>query len=113
MPSLSVRTQSRNLSGIRIPSFDEAMQEILSYGPSSGPTTRRQRVLAKIIVDVFQLRMVDLASILIVMDRVLAFPEGSEVVIIMYTGGGYARTVQHFYQYLGFTGRHLPQQGHL
>ncbi|CAK9072411.1 E3 ubiquitin-protein ligase MIB1 (DAPK-interacting protein 1) (DIP-1) (Mind bomb homolog 1) (RING-type E3 ubiquitin transferase MIB1) [Durusdinium trenchii] len=32
MPSLSVRTQSRNLSGIRIPSFDEAMQEILSYG---------------------------------------------------------------------------------
>eukprot|EP00434_Breviolum_minutum_P039583 symbB.v1.2.035153.t1/scaffold4672.1/size36684/2 len=96
VPSISkpFRNKLYNLKEIRIPSFDEAMREILSYREGKATSTRRQRVLAKIIIDVFQLRMVDLASILIVMDRALAFPEGSEVVIIMYAGGDHTQTIE-------------------
>jgi len=113
VPSISkpFRNELYNLKEIRIPSFDEAMREILSYREGKATSTRRQRVLAKIIIDVFQLRMVDLASILIVMDRALAFPEGSEVVIIMYAGGDHTQTIEKFYRDVGFSSHALPRNG--
>lgn len=114
VPSLSKPFGQKfyNLGEIKMPSFDEAMREILAFDPIDGKaTTRRQRVLAKIIIDVFQLRMVDLASVLIVLDRALAYPKGSEVVIIMYAGSDHSHTVEKFYRDLGFSAKSLPRQG--
>lgn len=88
------------------------MAEIVSFDPDAGkPTTKRQRVLAKIIIDVFQLRMVDLAAILLVSDRVLQARIGTEVVVILYAGSDHASAVESFFRERGFRGDHLPRAG--
>ncbi|OLQ10319.1 hypothetical protein AK812_SmicGene5993 [Symbiodinium microadriaticum] len=112
VPSLSNPTKYHNLRGIHIPGFEDAMAEIVSFDPDAGkPTTKRQRVLAKIIIDVFQLRMVDLAAILLVSDRVLQARIGTEVVVILYAGSDHASAVESFFRERGFRGDHLPRAG--
>eukprot|EP00913_Durusdinium_trenchii_P018126 g17031.t1 len=46
-----------------------------TQGGQSGPSSRRQRVLAKMIIDSFQLRSVDLAAVLTMADCILEAPE--------------------------------------
>ncbi|CAE7040414.1 unnamed protein product [Symbiodinium natans] len=112
VPSLSDTRTFHNLRGIHMPGFEAAMQEIFSFDPDAGrPTTKRQRVLAKIVIDVFQLRMVDLAVILLVAERVLQAAVGTEVVVLLYAGSDHANTVESFFRKHGFRGDHLPRGG--
>ncbi|CAE7580554.1 unnamed protein product [Symbiodinium natans] len=108
----SVKNKSKryNLAGIRIPSMEEAFRELAEFEPKSG-SSRRQRVLAKILIDVFQLRLVDLAAILRVADCVLSAGEDEEVVVVLYAGGAHAHCVEEFWRAQGFTSDDLPKRG--
>eukprot|EP00913_Durusdinium_trenchii_P019985 g18784.t1 len=118
---------------IKIPSVEEAFKE---FGRTKRSTAREQ-VLSKslgrafghfakggdpkrspisskkmedggwIMVDIFQLRSVDLAMILKSMEVALAAPEGKEVVVVCYGGLDHTRNVAKFFQELGFSGRGL------
>ncbi|CAE8704336.1 unnamed protein product, partial [Polarella glacialis] len=101
-----------DLKKIRIPGFEEAFAELYKFKPSEGkPSSRKQRVLAKIMVDCFQLRMVDLAAVLVVGDCVTAAPPGSEVVVVMYAGGDHSKTVAEFFRARGFDSEGLVRNG--
>ena len=91
--------------------MEEAFEELSHFDPEAGASSRRQRVLAKIAVDAFQLRLVDLAAVLAVVDSVLAAPEGRDVVVVLYAGGAHAACVESFWRSRGFTGEGLPRQG--
>merc|ERR1740130_2362231 len=57
----SSKKRGHYVGKITVPSLDEALAELRSFNPGANEsTTRKQRVLAKIILDVFQLRLVDL-----------------------------------------------------
>lgn len=101
--SKSVAGKRYNLKDIKIPSVEEAFKE---FGRTKRSTAREQ-VLSKIMVDIFQLRSVDLAMILKSMEVALAAPEGKEVVVVCYGGLDHTRNVAKFFQELGFSGRGL------
>eukprot|EP00959_Pyramimonas_sp_CCMP1952_P077369 1617087-Pyramimonas_sp.AAC.1 len=46
-----------DLGAIRIPDYESAFQELRAFDFRSRSSTRRERVLAKILVDAFQLRL--------------------------------------------------------
>ncbi|CAJ1418079.1 unnamed protein product [Effrenium voratum] len=110
VPRLSNPSKLHQLGNIVIPAFEDAMQEILRFDPEKGPSTRRQRVLAKIIIDIFQLRATDLSLILSVAERAAA-ADSHEVVLIAYTGSDHSLSVEHFYRLQGFTSRVFPNDG--
>ncbi|CAK9069719.1 unnamed protein product [Durusdinium trenchii] len=89
--STSNRSKRYDLASIQIPNVQEAFEELATFDPKSGPSSRRQRVLAKMIIDSFQLRSVDLAAVLTMADCILEAPEGEEVVVVLYAGGVYWR----------------------
>ncbi|CAE7258529.1 unnamed protein product, partial [Symbiodinium pilosum] len=68
-------------------------------------------VLAKILIDAFQLRLVDLAAILRVADCVLSAREDEEVVVVLYAGGAHAHCVEEFWRAQSFTSDDLPKRG--
>eukprot|EP00930_Biecheleria_cincta_P081040 TRINITY_DN6963_c0_g1_i1.p1 TRINITY_DN6963_c0_g1~~TRINITY_DN6963_c0_g1_i1.p1 ORF type:complete len:815 (-),score=109.46 TRINITY_DN6963_c0_g1_i1:232-2676(-) len=115
IPSLRDPTnpkKSHDVTRISIPRFDVAASEVMNFDPTLGaPSSRRQRVMAKIIIDAFLLRMVDLSAILRVIERTLASPGGSHVVVILYAGGDHTRMVGQFFQSQGFTHKGLPKKG--
>merc|ERR1712190_379015 len=63
-----------NLKAIRIPAFEAAFEELSKFDPRARITTRRERALAKILVDGFQLRLVDLAAVLQIVEIVAKSP---------------------------------------
>mmetsp|Transcript_49736 Transcript_49736/g.155649 ORF Transcript_49736/g.155649 Transcript_49736/m.155649 type:complete len:697 (+) Transcript_49736:72-2162(+) len=100
------------LEDISIPDVEEAFQELSRFDPTTRVSTGRERVLAKIILDCIQLRMVDLAAILRVTDAVLAAEPGSNVVVIVYAGVDHTKSVADFLRARGFGHAGLPQQGY-
>ncbi|CAE7941977.1 unnamed protein product, partial [Symbiodinium sp. KB8] len=108
--SVKNKTKRHNLADIRIPSMEEAFRELAEFEPQSG-SSRRQRVLAKIVIDAFQLRLVDLAAILRVADCVLSAREDEEVVVVLYAGGAHAHCVEEFWRAQSFTSDDLPKRG--
>lgn len=106
------RARRHRLGDIRIPDGAAAFCELAAFDAATGqPATRRQRVLAKILVDIFQLRLVDLAAILRVADAVVAAPEGQRVVVILYAGADHASSVVEFWRARGFSHWGLPAGG--
>ena len=113
-PSLSqprCRERRHALGGIRIPDAAAAFAEFSLLDPAARTTTRRERVLAKILVDIFQLRLVDVAAALAVADAVVGAPPGGRVVVVLYAGGDHARCVADFWREQGLTSRGLPRGG--
>lgn len=114
VPSLSQprsRKARHNLGDIVIPTFAEAFSLISTFNPEAGPSTAQQQVLSKIIVDAFQLRVVDLAAILRVAEVVMEAPERAPVVVVLYAGGDHADVVSDFWQKYGFHSKGLPHKG--
>ncbi|CAE7040516.1 unnamed protein product [Symbiodinium sp. CCMP2592] len=108
--SVKNKSKRHNLGDIHIPSMEEAFRELAEFEPQSG-SSRRQRVLAKIVIDAFQLRLVDLAAILRVADCVLSAKEDEEVVVVLYAGGAHAHCVEEFWRAQSFTSDDLPKRG--
>eukprot|EP00928_Gymnodinium_smaydae_P052882 TRINITY_DN37013_c0_g1_i1.p1 TRINITY_DN37013_c0_g1~~TRINITY_DN37013_c0_g1_i1.p1 ORF type:complete len:814 (-),score=181.21 TRINITY_DN37013_c0_g1_i1:99-2540(-) len=105
--------QRYNLKDIKIPSFEAAFAELakgkqLTHGQ---PSTSREQVLSKILVDAFQLRLVDLAMILKMANIILSAPEKGRVVVVVYAGLDHTRNVTKFWQERGFSSASLPKKG--
>merc|ERR1712194_78469 len=100
-----------NLKAIRIPGFDDAFAELTKFDPSARVTTRRERALAKILVDGFQLRLVDLAAVLKIIDIVVRSPENAQVVVVLFAGGDHTNMVADFWRSQGFDAKGLPRKG--
>merc|ERR1712238_452156 len=90
-----------NLKAIRIPAFEAAFAELSQFDPSARVTTRRERALAKILVDAFQLRSVDLAAILKIAEVVLNSPEDAHVAVVLFAGGDHTSLVADFWRSQG------------
>eukprot|EP00928_Gymnodinium_smaydae_P045745 TRINITY_DN30454_c0_g1_i3.p1 TRINITY_DN30454_c0_g1~~TRINITY_DN30454_c0_g1_i3.p1 ORF type:complete len:841 (+),score=162.46 TRINITY_DN30454_c0_g1_i3:53-2575(+) len=105
-----------DLTQVRIPSLDAGflqLQKSLS-DPSARSCTAQERTLAQILVDGFQLRLVDLAAILSVADVVQSAPAGDQpVVVVIYAGGDHTRSVVEFWESKGFSSQGLPGGGYL
>jgi len=104
------------LGDITIPDFDAAFAELKSFGDalakgSTRSSTKRECVLAKMLVDIYQLRLVDLAMILSVADCALAAETGQRVVVVLYAGGDHTKSVTTFWRSMGFGNTGLPNQG--
>jgi hypothetical protein len=115
MPSESGGQKRRHdLSDIRIPNVEEAFKEISKFDIAAGrASTKKQRLLAKILVDAFQLRLVDLASILKAAHIATMAPEGSKVVIVVYAGSDHTKNVISFWEKFGFTSAGLSGKGNV
>ncbi|CAJ1351972.1 unnamed protein product [Effrenium voratum] len=103
------RTSKRryNLKDIRIPSIEEAFRGFCRAKRS----TAREQVLSKIMVDIFQLRSVDLAMILKAAEAGLEAPKGQKVVVVCYGGLDHTRNVARFFRAQGFSAEGLPRKG--
>eukprot|EP00747_Dinoflagellata_sp_TGD_P016448 gnl/TRDRNA2_/TRDRNA2_125120_c1_seq2.p1 gnl/TRDRNA2_/TRDRNA2_125120_c1~~gnl/TRDRNA2_/TRDRNA2_125120_c1_seq2.p1 ORF type:complete len:278 (+),score=29.87 gnl/TRDRNA2_/TRDRNA2_125120_c1_seq2:14-847(+) len=114
VPSVNNAGSSKNrhnLRDIRIPSIEAAFTEFAKFDPDKRSTTKRERVLSQIIVDIFQLRLVDMASVLKVADVVCSVPEGARVVVVLYLGSDHVHGVIDFWRAQGFTHKGLPGKG--
>lgn len=76
-----------DLNKFTIPSIDEAFQEFALLAKESRRSTTRERVLAEILIDIYQIRMVDLASILSVAKAVISASKHGEPCVVVYYGG--------------------------
>jgi len=91
------------LRDITIPSISEAFKELSAFDPEKGQaSSRRLRVLAKIIIDVFQVRLVDLAMILSVASIIGAAEPNEKVSVVIYAGADHTRSVEEFFCQQGF-----------
>lgn len=100
------------IGNITVPSLDQALAELRHFNSEDNePTTRKQRVLAKIIVDVFQLRLVDIAAILRVATIVAKAPVGSRQVVVFYGGSDHTSSLMTFFKAQGFSAKGLPRDG--
>ncbi|CAL1128114.1 unnamed protein product [Cladocopium goreaui] len=109
--SKSKKSKHYDLASIRIPNLQEAFEELAAFHPSTQAASRRQRVLAKIIIDSFQLRLVDLAAVLTMAECMLEAKEGEEVVVVLYAGGAHTQCVERFWRSQGFSSDGLPKRG--
>eukprot|EP00437_Effrenium_voratum_P062058 CAMPEP_0181504578 /NCGR_PEP_ID=MMETSP1110-20121109/57587_1 /TAXON_ID=174948 /ORGANISM="Symbiodinium sp., Strain CCMP421" /LENGTH=79 /DNA_ID=CAMNT_0023633481 /DNA_START=54 /DNA_END=290 /DNA_ORIENTATION=- len=63
------------------------------------------------MVDIFQLRSVDLAMILKAAEAGLEAPKGQKVVVVCYGGLDHTRNVARFFRAQGFSAEGLPRKG--
>lgn len=91
------------LGDIKIPTVVEAFKELSAFDPEAcQPTSRRLRVLAKIIIDLFNTRLADLAAILSVATIVGASEPHSRVPVVIYAGSDHTRSAEDFFRKQGF-----------
>jgi hypothetical protein len=101
-----------NLEDICIPDIEAAFAEIAQFDTEAGrASTRRQRVLAKFVIDAFQLRLVDLSAILKMAHIATTTPEGGKCVIVFYAGSDHTKNVRTFFEEHGFSSAGLPAKG--
>lgn len=100
-----------DLKSIKIPGFKSAFEELRAIDLSSRVTNRRERALAKILVDGFQLRLVDVAAILRMALAVAKAPPGENVVVVLFAGLDHSNLVADFWRSHGFGAKGLPKKG--
>jgi len=99
-----------NLKDIRIPSLEETFAE-LKRRSCEHVSTRRERVLGQIFVDVFQLRLVDLAMVLKIANAVVSAPEDKPIAIVLYAGSDHTNSITKFWKSMGFSAAGLSKKG--
>ncbi|CAE7532062.1 unc-104 [Symbiodinium pilosum] len=99
------------LKDITIPSFADAFAELSRFDPDERISTRRERVLAKILIDVFICSIVDVAAVLKTAEAILRAPENSPLVLVLYAGGYHMQNQVKFWQAQGFSSKALPNKG--
>jgi len=77
------------------------------------PSTVRQRMLSKFIVDAFALRSVDLAMILKMATVVASAPSDGPTVVVVYAGEDHTDSVAKFWRSWGFDGTGLAKRGRI
>jgi hypothetical protein len=102
-----------NLKNIRIPGLDAGFEELKAWDPEKRTTSNRERMIAQLFIDAYQLRLVDLSAILKMAAATLSAPKGKPVVIILYAGEDHTRNVSEFWLSHGFTHRGLPNKGYV
>lgn len=105
------RKYRHNLREITIPPLEEAWAEIVKFDAKERASSKRERVLSKIIVDAFQVKLVDLAAVLTVADVVGRAKTNARVVVVVYAGGEHTDAVVKFWRTQGFSHRGLPYRG--
>lgn len=99
----SSKKHRHNLQNVRIPNFKQAFSELLDFDAKAGCATRRQRVLSKILVDAFQLRLVDLAAILKLASITASAPSDERLVFVLYAGADHTANIVKFWTAHGFS----------
>jgi len=100
------------LGNIEVPKLEKSLQELASLNTGEVITSsKRQRVLAKIIVDAFQLRLVDVATILKVALIAASAPIGSKLAIVFYGGADHTSNLAKFFKEQGFSHEGLSRDG--
>merc|ERR1712232_182260 len=107
------KRRCHNLKAITIPNVEMAFEELGKFDPEVRAPTRRERALGKILVDTFQLRVVDLAAILKIASIISAVPKDVPVAIVFYAGESHSREVTKFFRSQGFSHQGLPGKGHV
>mmetsp|Transcript_100696 Transcript_100696/g.323321 ORF Transcript_100696/g.323321 Transcript_100696/m.323321 type:complete len:731 (+) Transcript_100696:3-2195(+) len=107
------KKKRHQLRDITIPGITEAFNEFSKFDPAKRTSTMRERVLAKIIVDAFQLRLVDISMVFAIADAVLASPSDKPVVILLYAGEDHTKSVADFWRKRGFASSGLPGKGQI
>jgi hypothetical protein len=102
-----------DLKNIHAPCFEEAFAELAMPKPSEQPSSSRQQILSKVLVDPFALRSVDLAMILKVGNIVSSAPSKSPVVVVLYAGADHTDSVTKFWRSQGFSHSGLPGKGRI
>jgi len=102
-----------HLKPIGIPGVEDAFKELAKFDPSKRSSSKRERVLAKIMVDIYQLRLVDLAAVLRVADVIASAPQDKPLVVILYTGSDHTKCVVEFWRSQGFSPKGLAQKGYV
>jgi len=97
-----------NLKDVRIPSLEETFAELKCRSQVS---SRRERVLGQIFVDVFQLRLVDLAMVLKVANAVVSAAEDKPIAIVLYAGSDHTNSIIKFWKAMGFSSTGLSNKG--
>eukprot|EP00931_Biecheleriopsis_adriatica_P064875 TRINITY_DN39553_c0_g1_i1.p1 TRINITY_DN39553_c0_g1~~TRINITY_DN39553_c0_g1_i1.p1 ORF type:complete len:821 (+),score=156.39 TRINITY_DN39553_c0_g1_i1:32-2464(+) len=95
-----------DLTQVKIPSLDRGFQELKQTLNQTNvrACTPRERTLAQIFVDGFQLRLVDLATILTVANAVQSAPAGEQpIVVVIYAGSDHVQSVVDFWRSHGFS----------
>lgn len=91
------------MNKITIPGVTDAFKEFAALAKDGRVSNKRERVLAQIIVDSYQLRMVDLASILAIAQAVVAAAaEGERCVVVYYGGADHATSLVDFWESEGW-----------
>eukprot|EP00439_Symbiodinium_sp_Y106_P082559 s117_g22.t1 len=99
------------LKDITIPNFADAFAELKRFDPDERISTRRERVLAKILIDAFLLCIVDVAAVLRTAEAILKAPEESQLILVLYAGGTHIQHQVKFWQAQGFSSKALPNKG--
>merc|ERR1711865_392792 len=100
------------IGNIKVPSLDEALAEVRQFkSEDMVATSKRQRVLAKIILDVMQLRLVDVAAILKVATIAASAPAGSRLAVVFYGGADHTSSLISYFRGQGFSHKGLAKEG--
>lgn len=111
VPSESTPKRKHKLGDIRIPNVQEAFEELMHFDPErSQRSSRRERVMAKILVDVYMLCIVDVALALATAEAMLRSQHG-RAVIVVYAGADHIRKQVKFWESQGFSSKQLPGDG--
>ncbi|CAJ1414102.1 unnamed protein product [Effrenium voratum] len=112
MPSESKPKSKKHrhqLRDITIPCVEDAFKELLRFDPGR-VSTRRERVLGQILVDVYMLCMVDVAIAVKAVELALK-TEAGPLVLVLYAGGDHIRKQVMFFEAQGFTSKGLAEDG--
>ena len=105
------RRRRHELRNIRIPAIEHAFAELQNFDPELRTTTRRERVLAKIAIDAYQIRLVGMAAILATANVVAAAGTDERVVVVLYLGGDHSSSIIEFWREQGFCHTGLQNKG--
>eukprot|EP00435_Cladocopium_sp_Y103_P048105 s2099_g14.t1 len=87
--SESTPKRKHKLGDIRIPNVQEAFEELMRFDPEQRRSSRRERVMANILVDVYMLCIVDVALALLTAEAILRTQ--GRAVIVVYAGADHIR----------------------
>jgi len=102
-----------NLKNIKVPSLDAGFEELKAWNPEKRATNNRERMIAQLFIDAYQLRLVDLSAILKMAAVTLSAPKGKPVVIVLYAGEDHTRNVSDFWRSHGFGHQGLANEGYV
>lgn len=95
---------------IKMPSCEESFAEFLQAFRQDTVPSGRAMVLAKVLIDVWMIKLVDYAAALKVMESV-ATSTKKRVVVVCYMGGQHSQALVEFWTQIGLTADMLENKG--